>query len=372
MNKQASIALIAVLAFSIFSVAAGKPAFAESEEQVDFVTNIEFIRGHLEKALENRQAENPNMAVAHAGHPISEVFSLIQGEIKEHDEALATKLEAELTDIVSNINTMSVADVQTKIKEINASLDKAVESVVSSSERSDPAFTARVIIGLLDTAHHEYEEGVVDGKVAEQVEYQDSLAFIHRAEVLFNSIKAETPEHEAEELEEFFAEINMTTSKLGSHEQLVLSVESVEHELQEAFKLGSETSKLGGWEYIERINLLLGESVEKYEQGEFDEARALAREAYLDNYEFIESDIKADNPELMEKIEVDMREKLVKMIDDRKPISEIEAHVDMIKADLQTAKAVVTPEFPAVLAVIAAVMAGAVAMARMRGSIFKI
>lgn len=368
MNKQASM-LIAVLAFSIFSVAAGKSAFAESEEHVEFVTNIEFIRGHLEKALENRQAENPNMAVAHAGHPISEVFSLIQGEIKEHDEALATKLEADLTDIVSNINTMSVADVQAKINEINASLDKAVESVVSSSERSDPAFTARVIIGLLDTAHHEYEEGVVDGKVAEQVEYQDSLAFIHRAEALFNSIKAETPEHEAEELEEFFAEINTTTSNLGSHEQLVLSVESIEHELQEAFKLGSETSKLGGWEYIERINLLLDESVEEYEKGEFDEARALAREAYLDNYEFIESDIKADNPELMEKIEIDMREKLVKMIDDRKPVSEIEAHVDMIKADLQTAKAVVTPEFPVVLAVIAAVMAGAVAMTRMRGSI---
>jgi hypothetical protein len=57
----------------------------------------------------------------------------------------------------------------------------------------------------------------------------------------------------------------------------------------------------------------------------------------------------------MEKIEVDMRVELVQMIDAGRPAAEIEAHVDTIKTDLETARAVVTPEFPLAIAVVASV-----------------
>jgi uncharacterized protein YegL len=73
----------------------------------------------------------------------------------------------------------------------------------------------------------------------------------------------------------------------------------------------------------------------------------------------------------MEKIEIDMRVNLVKMIDDGRPVDEVKAHISMIKTDLQTAKAVVTPEFPVTMAIIVVVMASVVAMARFRGSIFR-
>ena len=56
--------------------------------------------------------------------------------------------------------------------------------------------------------------------------------------------------------------------------------------------------------------------------------KALAIEAYLDNYEFIEADIEEDDPELMEKIESDIRVELVEMIDAGRPASEIASHVD--------------------------------------------
>ena len=71
----------------------------------------------------------------------------------------------------------------------------------------------------------------------------------------------------------------------------------------------------------------------------------MAREAYVDNYEFIEDDIKQDNNTLMLKIENDIRVELVKMIDERKSSGEIESHVEMIKIDLEIARAIVTPEY---------------------------
>jgi hypothetical protein len=43
------------------------------------------------------------------------------------------------------------------------------------------------------------------------------------------------------------------------------------------------------------------------------------------------------------------------MIDDRRPASEVEAHVDQIKTDLEVARAVVTPEFPLAIIVVASV-----------------
>ena len=53
----------------------------------------------------------------------------------------------------------------------------------------------------------------------------------------------------------------------------------------------------------------------------------------MNNHEFIEPDI-AEDRELMEKIEVAIREELVRMIDDREPAADIEAHLEEIKTDL--------------------------------------
>jgi hypothetical protein len=221
---------------------------------------------------------------------------------------------------------------------------------------------------ILETAEHEYEEAVSEGEIIEMIEYQDSTAFIHRAEVAFEAIRADMPEHEAEEVAEFFEELNSLTAANADFEHVETAIGGINHEYEEVFGLeGSGTEELGGWEYIDRINELLDQSVHEYEEGEFDEARAIAREAYLDNYEYIETDIAEDDRELMEKIEIDMREELVQMIDDRRPVAEIQAHVDQIKADLEVARAITTPEFPVAALAASLGIAGTIAYARIRG-----
>ena len=155
---------------------------------------------------------------------------------------------------------------------------------------------------------------------------------------------------------------------MGATQEVSDTVQHAQSELRALLEAsGSTDDGLDGWGYIDKIHELLDQSVAAYQQGSYDEARNLAREAYLDNYEFIEADIAEEDRDLMEEIEIDMRVDLVQMIEDRKPAAEVEEHVTMIKTNLETARAIVIPEFPLVILAIAAVMAAMIAMMRFKG-----
>ncbi|HEY7507599.1 MAG TPA: hypothetical protein VH677_00595 [Nitrososphaera sp.] len=332
----------------------------------DFGANIEFIRGHLEMAIVNKNADNTELALAHAGHPVHEVYSLIEGPISEADESLNAELEEALTALANDIDTMAAADVESAVADINALLDDAM-AAVAGAEAEEPAYWAHVIVLLLETAEVEYSEAVADGAIIEEIEYQDASAFIHRSEVAFEAIKGDMPEHEAEEVKEFYAELNAAVGAMAEREQVNTYLGGISHEMDEVFELGLEGGELDGWGYIDHIQELLEQVVHEYEEGNAQEARALAIEAYLDNYEFIEADIAEEDRPLMEKIEVDMRVELVQMIDAGAPLSEVEAHVEQIRSDLEVARAVTTPEFPVAALAASLGIAGTIAYARIRG-----
>ncbi|MGI0019930.1 MAG: hypothetical protein ACREAY_05630, partial [Nitrososphaera sp.] len=259
MEIKASVMLAAALALSAFMLTSGSAAKAFAHPaDIDFATNVEFIRGHLDKAVENKAANNTALATAHAGHPVEEVYSLITGEISEHDPELNTQLEAGLNGLFEQIGDLSLEEVEGRVADLNADLDAAVQAVVPASESEEPAFWAAVAVGLLETAELEYGEGVVDGAVAEEIEYQDATAFINRAKAVFEQIKADTPEHEAEEIEGFFGQLDALVARPASPGEVGTVIGGIQHELEEAFELESAgASELGGWEYIENINELL-------------------------------------------------------------------------------------------------------------------
>jgi flagellin-specific chaperone FliS len=344
-------------------------AVPSADVHVEFAANLEYIRGHLDQAVANKEAGSNELAIAHAGHPVEEVYALIEAEIEEHDAELNAQLEDSLTGLANQINTMTAAQVQTEVSEINSMLDQA-ETAVLGDEMSDPKFGGMVAIAVLETAELEYEEAIANGEIVEMIEYQDSTAFISQAEGIFTSIREGLPEHEAGEIAEFFEQLNSLTASNASFEQVETMIGGIIHEFEEALGLESgEEQELDGWGYIDRIKGLLDQSVAEYREGNAQQAKALAIEAYLDNYEFIESDIAEENRELMEKIEVDMRVELVEMIDAGEPATEVESQVEAIKTDLETARGIVIPEFPLAAVAIAAGMTAFVVFAiRMKGS----
>lgn len=221
------------------------------------------------------------------------------------------------------------------------------------------------MLDLLQLVTIEYSAAVSNGEIIDQEEYDETILFLSQATDTFNQHRAELVEiaqHETEVVGADLASLKTMVEGLEDPSEVADTVAHAQHELEEILSAtGGTVQEKDGWYYIDTVKSLLDDVVAEYKAGNYEEARTLARnEAYLNNYEFIESDIAEDDPDLMVKIELAIREELVKMIDDRKPAAEIEAHVEEIKTDLEVARAVVTPEFPLTAGIVIASVAATI------------
>jgi hypothetical protein len=368
--KIYSLAPIAIAAILTVAIVAGVPAFAHKEHS-DFVTNAEYIKGHLEQAVIDKQAGNTTLAVAHAGHPIGEVYSLMEGPLANVSAQRAASLKEALNSLTDSAQSDTPQAFNQKVAEVNGMLDEAVQ-VFAGKEAEEAETKAAVISNLLKTSEREYEEGVKDGKVVATVEYQDATGFISRANAVFKTVQSKMSEHESEAAANLFEQLNSSLLAKADPKDIEKSVDGIIHEVEEGLGLEVEDQEYDGQAYINNIQSLLNQTLTEYKAGNYQEAREHAVEAYLDNYEYIESDIKQDNPQLMEKIEIALSRDLVTMIDEKKPLSEVEVHIGTIRTDLEQARTVVVPEFPLatglVFASVAAVILAGTLYTRRKGS----
>lgn len=251
---------------------------------------------------------------------------------------------------------------------------EALLAQYEGKETEGAAAAVGKLVDLLTLVDEEYGAAVENGQIINQEEYDEAVLFAERATETFNDAKADlasVSEVSAAAVADFEADLEVLSGMIQDKADPAEVAEFVEHmilDLQRDFGAGSAAAtEMDGWAYIDRIGELLDSAVQEYEEGNFEDARNIAREAYLDNYEFIETDIAEEDPELMAKIELDMREELVSMMDDRRPLEEVQAHVDQIKADLEVARAVVTPEFPVAALAASVGIAGTIAYGRLRG-----
>ena len=109
--------------------------------------------------------------------------------------------------------------------------------------------------------------------------------------------------------------------------------------------LGEESEEVNLLEYVENIKVLLEQTKQEYAKGDTDLALSLATKAYLDNFEFLEGPlIELDQKELMEEVEIMLREELRTMIKNGESSSKVNAQVDAILEKMDTIGTVV-PEF---------------------------
>src|ERR687892_2035279 len=154
---------------------------------VEFVSNIEQIRGHLYQAVINKESGNNTLAQIHTLHPIEEVYSSIEDQLANQNSTLNQTLSAALQNLPSSATNATLQEFESQIDYVNKLLNDSMQAVVPSAEFSNnPAFNASVVGRLLHVAGHEYEEAVENGTVKAIVEYQDAQAFIYRAHIVFN------------------------------------------------------------------------------------------------------------------------------------------------------------------------------------------
>lgn len=346
--EQQSATIIAASANQNTTGLASSPNGTSNVTFVEFVSNIEQIRGHLDQSLVNKESGNDTLAQAHTLHPIEEVYASIEEQLVSQNDTLNETLSVALQDLTSSVPNVALEEFEGQIDSINMQLDNVVQTLVPSSELSNHAFNASVVARLLDIAGHEYGEAIANGTIIAIVEYQDGQAFIHRAQSIFNSSTSsmnQSMAQEVEEVNELFSNLKNAVNNRDDPANVESTINGIIHELAEI--TGLSESQLTGEEagaeeqepiaIINNIKSLLAELVSAYRSQDYQGAENIAIEAYLENYEHVEAPIAEHDQQLMEQTEVMLREELRRMITDRVPIEQIEQHIVMINGNLDRA-----------------------------------
>jgi uncharacterized protein (DUF697 family) len=324
---------------------------------IDFASNIEQIRGHLDQAVVNKESGNDTLTVTHSLHPIEEVYSSIEGLLARQNSTLNQTLSLALQELSSGAANSTASQFKNQTSAVDMLLNDAVRAImiiiIPSQELGNTAFNASVVARLLSIAGHEYQEAVANGIIREVVEYQDAQAFIHRAQTIsdatFGSVINQTMANEIEQVNEYFGILNNTVINKGDPAEVETTINGTVHELEEI--TGMPASELLGQKVagggvlqqddpvaiIDNVKSMLNQLLSAYQSQNYEEAESIAIEAYLENYEFVEAPIAQHDQQLMEETEVMLREELRQLINDRVPVEQLQEHIASINANLDRA-----------------------------------
>ncbi len=267
----------------------------------------------------------------------------------------ASELLHEMEEAVKVTNSGSSAQVmKQKLEEISSEVELLIREY-EGGETSGAGFALSGIKDRLNLVAEEYSEAVSDGAIVDQEEYDETVIFLNKAMEIFSenhSLISELSTSDADSLEKNMDEIKSLVDNLGNPNQVTILVGKSLNNIASLEELAGGTEEITAIQYIDNITKLLKETKSAYRSGDSEKAFELATEAYLDNYEFVEAPLGELDNELMLKIENDMRVTLRDMIQSGESPDEVDAHINMILVDLETARKIV-PEFgPIVISIL--------------------
>ena len=326
--------------------------FGLNSTQVDFLSNIEQIRGHINAATMNKEARNNSLANAHTLHPIAEIYSSIEPLISNANSTLNNTLASDLNQLSQMVNTSSLDEFGAQSQKINALLNQTIQQVIPIETISNSTFKLGVVSDLLSIAGTEYSEAVENGTITEMVEYQDGQAFITRAQDVFSQASQTLPPEmgtEVQETDQFFSGLNMAIQNKSNPEVVDRSIGAIIHEISEITgiseeSLGGQGTSTESGKIISEIRSLLNQTVQAYNRQNYEEAEALATTAYLEHFEFIEAPLAEKDEVLMENTEVMLREQLRQLIQNKVSAEGIQQHTDKINSNLYKAEELLADE----------------------------
>ena len=157
-------------------------------KDVDYMTKLGLMKGHLFVAKELLDLQKPDQAEPHIGHPVEEIYVDVEDQLNERNvKEFKTNLIS-LQDLVKS---------QPKDVKVGSNFEASMQSVdeaiaaLPTAQRQSPEFVLQVINELLDAAKSEYGAAIANGKIAAAIEYQDSRGFVNYANTLYEGISSQ-------------------------------------------------------------------------------------------------------------------------------------------------------------------------------------
>lgn len=316
-----------------------------NETNVDFATNIEYMKGHLSAAISNKQAGNNELVQTHSFHPIKEIYTLIRDQLSSADTELNKTLINSLNNLTSIVYTSTPAEFTDSTTSVKSLLDKAIMNVVPESEIADIRFNMSTLINLLKTAESEYDIGIENGTITNIAEYQDAQGFISSANELFNKTitnnnKNQTMANKFSEVKNSLEQLNTSMTNKEDTKQISTITNNISNTIPKILNIQAKdlavlvSTERDASEIIDNIRNLLNQSIENVNSGDYQNAESLVIAAYLDNFEFIEGEISKHDESLMKDTEVLLREQLRNLIQGKANTEDIQEMVNNINTKL--------------------------------------
>lgn len=163
----------------------GEGGAASDNPDVNYMTALGLMKGHLIVAEELMAAGNYEQAVPHIEHPVEELYSDIETELPARNVPDFRSTLNELTDVAKT--APDSPEVATLFTESLNSIEEAMVAV-PEEQRQSPEVVMDVIVQMLQTAAAEYEAAIANDRFVEIVEYQDSRGFVLYGEELYQNI----------------------------------------------------------------------------------------------------------------------------------------------------------------------------------------
>ena len=223
-----------------------------------------------------------------------------------------------------------------------------IEPIVRGYEgASVDVIALHAIKDRLALVEEEYEPAVKSGKLVDKIEYDESVAFLSKAQEIYDKNKdnlKKLDEAKIEQLGTNLVKLKGIVDSFGEFSELKpIITESIImiKDLNQGTAVTTSTT-----DYISEIKNLLNRARAQYQNGNTDTAFDLVTAAYLDNYEFVEKDLAKLDLKLMEQIEIMMREELREMIKNKDSNSEINSKMEAILNKLQKAEDLLSGKSP--------------------------
>ena len=316
-----------------------------AESLIIFI-NLERIGTQMN--LTDYSLNNGNLedAFQHAYIPHSVTFPILKPILSKIDLLSSKNLEKLLTDLPIKVRSVpqsqgeAYSGIKTDVAEINKLLNKISNSTMGQTSLEDKGFLLQASAILLQDGIQYYRIFNTTSSQADAstVDRQNALGLVNSSKLNFEQVTDFVDDRRQEEIKSFYRQLHKEI-RIGAPFDNVASVASaIERDFSEELTLSSgNENRTEQLQYFSAIRDLLNNVTNSVNEGDYDAADQAAIKAYLDNYEYLEAPIEKHDPDLMQDIEIEMRERLRQMIQEERSSQEIDTFVTAVVRKLDQA-----------------------------------
>jgi len=219
--------------------------FADSDRdaKLEFAGTLEETLGHFWALEMNLDENNAELAIVHATHPISELYSTMSEHLEVNPE-FDRKLKQTLLELREKASTdVNREEAQVVIDNAKEIIQEAREIVIGLELSDEPEFKMQLINALLETSKVEYKEAIEDGLIVEMAEFQDGSAFVWQSQQIFKSIETDLDPIDSERINEYFEQVWSDFEDRVNPENVTDSIDAVIYEFEELSGIQSVASE---------------------------------------------------------------------------------------------------------------------------------